>query len=798
MSFLAGGLPLFLVISVTATLGQQEISRLELQRVTGQLNFLNQTFADFFKVAQRQVVMMSNAPTLKSMSWERIEPYLKEENHRSREYFEKFILGKPNGHFYNTKGGNPRQGGIRTFDDKDPVSKPKTIKKRTYWQKTIQEEGVYISEPMVSYTTGARQIVISSSITDEQNNIVGMLGGGISWKEIENLVALLKHDLFKSLGKEVGFSLISKEGAFIFHWDTNKGLRYLKKENGQLQLNEIGEPMIEQMLMQNSKLPGIAKAGKSLLEGKRGQVRYKEGEEWHVLVFSPVDGTPFGLAISIPEKIVLRSLYKLYEIYIWMTGIAFVVIVIVSIWVSRRLSSRIEKLNEVAKSFKGQRIDFDSINFGKDEIGELSKTFKTMSDRIVESLADLKTNEKSLESRRDQLQAEVNDRMVDIKEALKKAEKANQAKSDFVANVSHEIRTPLNAILGLSRLLYEEHDISSQHREHLSIVLSSGEHLLVIINDLLDFSKIEEGKIELNIEEVRLHKLIEDVHSLMKPSAEDKGIALEFILDKDSDHLVLGDPVRIKQILINLLSNAIKFTERGYVRLNLVCEENKMLNFTLEDTGVGMNEEECSRIFQRFEQAASETSKNYGGTGLGLAISKKLLEQMKGWISVQSEKQKGTTFNFGFPLVIPEGKKSEGHSYQHQIDHWFKYIEGKKFKALVVDDNSFNLKVAEAVLNKLGLDVRTASSGKIALEILDEEPFDMTFMDNNMPGMDGFETTRHIKSNPKISSMPVIALTANAMSEDKEKNLSAGLDDFLTKPLHLESLIEVLFKYLRK
>jgi two-component system, sensor histidine kinase len=196
MSFLAGGLPLFLVITVTATLGQQEISRLELQRVTAQLNFLNQTFADFFKVAQRQVVMMSKAPTLKSMSWERIEPYLKEENHRSREYFEKFILGKPNGQFYNTKGGNPRQGGIRTFDDKDPVSKPKTIKKRTYWQKTIQEEGVYISEPMVSYTTGARQIVISSSITNEKNNIVGMLGGGISWKKIENLVALLNHYLF--------------------------------------------------------------------------------------------------------------------------------------------------------------------------------------------------------------------------------------------------------------------------------------------------------------------------------------------------------------------------------------------------------------------------------------------------------------------------------------------------------------------------------------------------------------------------------------------------------------------------
>jgi len=797
MSFLAGGIPLALVMMVTGTLGKNEISRLEIQRAYAQLSFLTKTFSDFFEVTRRQVETMSKTPTLKSMKWSRIEPYLKSENERSSELFEKFILGKSNGHFFNTKGGNPWQGGIRTFDDGDPKSFPKTIKKRLYWQKTILEDGVYISEPMVSYTTGARQIVISSSIKSDEDKIVGMLGGGISWVEIESLVKKLKANLFDSYGKDVGFSLISKEGVYIFHWDETKGIKYSKDENGHLLLNDIGEPIVTQSYLQDSEDPDLAKAGKSLQRGLHGHVRYKEGREWSVFVYAPIETTPFSLAITIPEKVVLRSLYELYQSYIFISIFAFVIIVFISILVSRRISLRIEKLNNIAKSFIGERVDFDAHQFGEDEIGELARTFQTMSDDIVKSLSQLKVNEKSLTFKRDELQSEVNERVIELREALQKAEEASQAKSDFVANVSHEIRTPLNAVLGLTRLLREEESIPAEHQEHLSIIMSSGEHLLVIINDLLDFSKIEQGEIDLNVEDIQLDEVVKEVCTLMRPSAIEKGIELRLSLDSESQFSFSGDPVRIKQILVNLLSNSIKFTHQGHVHLSMFSDGKGKIKFKLEDTGIGMSEEQCSRVFERFEQAESNTRIKYGGTGLGLAISKKLLEKMNGWISVESTPQKGTVFDFGFLLNSQGEKGNSSHTYQEELRVWAEINRKNTHKALVVDDNSLNLKVAEAVLNKLGLEVETSISGEAAINLLGHEKYDIIFMDNNMPEMDGFEATRRIKNNPKTSSIPIVALTANAMTEDREKNLAAGLDDFLTKPIDVNQLLEVLIKLLK-
>jgi signal transduction histidine kinase/CheY-like chemotaxis protein len=385
------------------------------------------------------------------------------------------------------------------------------------------------------------------------------------------------------------------------------------------------------------------------------------------------------------------------------------------------------------------------------------------------------------------------------------AEVANRAKSEFLANMSHEIRTPMNGVIGMAHLMADT-PLTEAQKRYLNAISSSSQALLTIINDILDFSKIEAGKMELEETEFNLRSLVDDSLGLLAVPAETKKLSLSLEFGQDVPSNLIGDSGRLRQILLNLLSNAVKFTERGSVTLTVALAESLengkvMLRFSVRDTGIGLTPEQQSGLFKAFTQADRSTTRRFGGTGLGLSIAKRLAELMGGTIGVTSQVGEGTTFWFTVSLQLgsvprenPAPSKADNNKGAKDL------FAGRHLRVLVADDNITNQQVAVGILQKMGLEAKAVSDGAQAVAELNSAPYHLVLMDVQMPVMDGREATRQIRraeaSHPASPRMPIIAMTANAMRSDQDDCMSAGMDDFLSKPVVPRSLAAALVKWL--
>jgi PAS domain S-box-containing protein len=385
------------------------------------------------------------------------------------------------------------------------------------------------------------------------------------------------------------------------------------------------------------------------------------------------------------------------------------------------------------------------------------------------------------------------------KQMEKSLEELVSVKDQFLANMSHEVRTPMNAIVGFTDLLIKT-QVSEEQKQYIDAIKSSGENLLVIINDILDFSKIQSGKLSFEQIEFSVSQVISTLTELMLPKSINKNIKLSKSIDKKVPDRLIGDPTRLSQILLNLLANAIKFTQKGEVKIDVeFISENASevrLRFLVSDTGIGISPEKSANIFDAFTQATNDTNRKYGGTGLGLAIVKQLIELLGGDIKFESEVNKGSVFTFtlGYKKSISSDTVKENVAKENEHSHI------RDLHILLVEDNRLNQILAQKVLSDWGWKVEIADNGLIALDKMEDENFDLILMDIQMPEMDGYETTHHIRKKlplPK-SAIPIIAMTAHAISGEAEKCYEAGMNGYISKPFKQQSLYQKIISVIRK
>ncbi len=597
----------------------------------------------------------------------------------------------------------------------------------------------------------------------------------------------------RSLGKMIGFSA----GAALLFGDAKTGSDILATLRGKPEIlsaqlyGRDGEIFAHYpaMALPNSFPPNLLKAQEQQL-GQRMRLV-------NLIILNPLPDDNGEVVGYLRVMIDLRPLWRSVGINLGQSLLAMLVAFMFAAWFGRRLAASIAApLTRLSHLARQVSVDNNYMvraqGESRDEIGQLVKSFNQMIERIQQRDAEL-------ENQRGCLEREVDLRTADLRQAVLDAQAASIAKSQFLATMSHEIRTPMNGVLGMTELLLGS-ELKPTQRQYAETVFSSADSLLTIINDILDFSKIEAGKLELEETDFSLSNLIDQLGALFFERASSKNIRLLCEIDPATPKEVRGDPYRLRQILTNLLSNAVKFTEAGEVKLQVSNRESTLctsggglcLEFKISDTGIGMNPDALSRLFQAFSQADGSTTRKYGGTGLGLVISKELCELMGGTIRVESQPQIGSVFSVYLPLrealaPLPVKTAAQGN------------LTGKH--VLVVEDNATNARILENHLAEFGMHFRVAKNGGHALEILDQrvqagQRFDIALLDMRMQGISGTELARRIRGDARFAGLRIVIISSSADETEMAEIRRCGCDVHLQKPVYRRTLQDTLLRLL--